>query len=131
MNKANSHTMHKGAEIFGFILFIIISGLFVVYGQTNDDEKWSLYTSKLVYNGQLPYQDLAFTQTLLLPYIYGIQQTLIFPSIYLGRITSVILTTISFILSLSIARRLGGEKAVAVTSLIWASFATGFIFRPL
>jgi 4-amino-4-deoxy-L-arabinose transferase-like glycosyltransferase len=131
MKTTNNHILCGLAVIIGFILVIVISGLYVVYGQTNADEGWYLYASKLVYNGQHPYQDFAYTQTPLLPYIYGIPQKLFFPSIYLGRITSVILSIISLILSLSIARRLGGEKAAAVTSLLWASFTTGIYFQSI
>jgi hypothetical protein len=123
--------MHKWAKIFGLVLFVAISVVYIVFGRINADEGWYLYASKLVYSGQLPYQDFAFTQTPLLPYVYGLPQVLFSPSLYLGRITSVFISAMSLAFSLSIARKLGGEKAAAITCLTWASFATGIYFQTI
>lgn len=131
MEKTISSTRYKWATCIGLFLFVVISVLYVVLGRVNSDEGWYLYAGKLVYIGQLPYQDFAFTQTPLLPYVYGLPQVLFGPGLYLGRITSVLFSTIGMLLSLSIARRFGGEKAAAVACLIWASFATGIYFQSI
>lgn len=116
---------------FGTMLFVLNSIIFIFLGQANADEGWYLYASKLVYAGQYPYRDFAFTQTPLLPYIYGIAQNLFFQSIYLGRITSVIFSTIAFILSLMIARNNGGKMASGITSLLGATFTYGIYFQSI
>jgi hypothetical protein len=131
MEKLTNPTRYKWATIIGLFLFVVISVLYVVLGRVNSDEGWYLYAGKLVYNGQLPYQDFAFTQTPLLPYVYGLPQVLLSPGLYLGRITSVLFSAIGLLLSLSIARRFGGEKAAAVACLIWASFDTGIYFQSI
>lgn len=131
MNKVYPSPFYKWTTIVGLVLFAAISVLFIVFGRVNSDEGWYLYAGRLVFNGELPYRDFAFTQTPLLPYFYGLPQIVFPPSLYLGRITSVLISFISLLLSLSIARRLGGEKAAAVTCLTWASFATGIYFQSI
>lgn len=116
---------------FGIALFFLNSIMFILLGQANADEGWYLYASKLVYSGQYPYQDFAFTQTPLLPYIYGIAQNLLFRSIYLGRITSVVFSTIAFIISLIIARNYSGKMASGITSLLGATFTYGIYFQSI
>lgn len=116
---------------FSMSLYLINSILFIILGQANADEGWYLYASKLVYSGQQPYRDFAFTQTPLLPYIYGVVQNLCFQSIYLGRITSVIFSSIAFILSVIIAKKHGGEMAGGITSLLGATFTFGIYFQTI
>lgn len=117
--------------IFGIALFFLNSAMFILLGQANADEGWYLYASKLVYSGQYPYRDFAFTQTPLLPYIYGIAQNSLFQSIYLGRITSAIFSAIAFILSLIIAGNHGGKMASGITSLLGATFTYGIYFQSI
>ena len=114
----------KAGIVFGIALFILNSAIFVWLGRVNADEGWYLYASKLVYAGYLPYKDFAFTQTPLLPYIYGIPQ-LFFQSLYLGRITSVVFSTATFLLSLRIAENYGGKMATAIAALLGATFSNG------
>jgi hypothetical protein len=128
MNSVKPNPIYKWTIIIGLVLFLVISVAYVIIGRVNSDEGWYLYTSKLVYGGAVPYQDFSFTQTPLLPYIYGLPQVLFSPGLYLGRVTSVLLTAISFLLSIVIANRLGGEKAAAATALIWATFTSGIYF---
>ncbi len=115
----------------GAILFLLNSVAFIGLGQINDDEGWYLYASRLVFLGQYPYKDFAFTQTPLLPYIYGLPQSLLFQSIYLGRITSVIFSSAAFILLLWIANRYGGVSATGITSLFCATFTIGIYFQSI
>jgi hypothetical protein len=121
----------KVVILLGLILFLLNSAVFVFLGQVNVDEGWYLYAGRLVYAGQRPYQDFAFTQTPLLPYIYGIPQSLIFPSIYLGRITSVVLSSAAFALAVFIARRHGGDMAGGITALLGGTFTFGIYFQSI
>ena len=84
-------------------IYLVISAIYLFLGQANADEGWYLYASKLVWQGQLPYQDFAYTQTPLLPYIYGLPQIILGPGIYLGRITSILFSAIMLVVYLSIA----------------------------
>lgn len=115
----------------GTILFLLNSIVFIWLGQINDDEGWYLYAGRLVFLGQYPYKDFAFTQTPLLPYIYGLPQNLLFQSIYLGRITSVVFSSAAFILLLLIANRYGGTSATGITSLFYATFTVGIYFQSI
>ena len=54
-----------------FFVYVSFSLVFVFRGELNADEGWYLYAGKLVYQGWMPYHDFAYTQTPLLPYIYG------------------------------------------------------------
>jgi hypothetical protein len=118
------------AVVLGATLFPLTSILFVFLGQVNADEGWYLYASRLVYTGQLPYRDFAYTQTPLLPYVYGAVQTL-FPSIYLGRVTSVLFSTMAFFLSLVVARNHGGRAACVLTALLGVTFTYGIYFQSI
>jgi hypothetical protein len=117
--------------VSGITLFILISILFIFFGEANADEGWYLYASKLVFEGQHPYRDFAFTQTPLLPYIYGIAQTVFHPSMYLGRITSAILSTIAFIFSWIAAGNFGGKMARRITLLLGVTFTYGIYYQAI
>jgi len=121
----------KIAVTLGLTLFVVNSVVFIFLGQVNADEGWYLYASKLVYTGHHPYQDFAFTQTPLLPYIYGIAQNLFIQSLYLGRITSVIFSAAAFTLSLTIARNYGGPVAMGLAALLGATFTYGIYFQSI
>jgi len=113
------------------VLFLVNSTVFSFWGQINADEGWYLYASKLVYSGLLPYKDFAFTQTPLLPYVYGLPQIFFPQSIYLGRITSIVFSTIAFILSITIAKKFGGKTAATITALLGATFTYGIYYQSI
>lgn len=115
----------------GITLFFLNSVVFFVLGRFNADEGWYLYACKLVYAGQLPYRNFAFTQTPLLPYIYGIIQNLFLQSLYLGRATSVFFSILAFLLSLKIAFQYGGKMAGAITSLLGGTFLFGIYYQSI
>lgn len=117
--------------IIGLILFVLNSLVFIMLGRANADEGWYLYASKLVYSGQLPYRDFAFTQTPLLPFIYGIFQHLISQSIYLGRITSFIFSLLAMYLAIKTARVRGGLMAGGITALLSATFTYGIYYQSI
>ena len=97
----------------GITLYVALSIVYLFWGQINDDEGWYLYASELVFAGDLPYRDFAFTQMPLLPYVYGLPQVLFSRSILVGRLTSVAFSIATLVLGLSLARRYAGEKGVA------------------
>lgn len=117
--------------IISVILFLFFSLVFVFLGRANDDEGYYLYASNIVFDGYRPYQDFSFTQMPLLPYVYGLFQRLFFPSIYLGRLTSVLVTALGFYLAIDVARKAKGEIAGGITALLWATFTYGIFFHSI
>lgn len=108
----------------GVGLYVLLSLAYFVLGQTNTDEAWYLYASKLIYQGQMPFRDFAFTQTPLLPYIYGVSQVWR-SSIALGRVVSVIISLGVLLLGIAIARRYAGARGGACAALFFAAFTFG------
>ena len=63
------------------ILIIISSSALIVYllltacnlylGSLNQDEGWYLYAARQIAEGQLPYQDFAYTQAPVMPFVYS------------------------------------------------------------
>ncbi len=123
--------LEKMIPTLSWVWFVLSSSLFVYLGQVNSDEGWYLYASQLVYAGQLPYRDFAFTQTPLLPYVYGVAQQLFSSSIYLGRIVTVLCSAMAFWLGAQLAGRYGGALASAVTALLGATFTYGIYFQSI
>ena len=108
----------------GTALYVVFSLIYLILGQANADEGWYLYASKLVFQGNVPYRDFAYTQMPLLPYIYGLPQ-LVSPSLYLGRATSMLFSLAAFLISILIARRSAGRMAAGLTALLLSSFTYG------
>jgi len=97
--------------------------LLLIYRRINLDEGWYLNAAKLVYEGKVLYQDFAYTQTPVLPYVYGLFQQLFGIGLYQGRILTVLLALGAFLLSAATARRLAGPRAgVIALALLATSF---------
>ena len=94
-----------------------LGAFFVVRGRLNADEGWYLYSSRLVYRGELPFRDFSFTQMPLLPYLYGLVQ-LVKPSLYLGRLVSLVLLTGAVAMSVRVAWREAGRAAAVAVGLL-------------
>jgi hypothetical protein len=116
--------------LVGIGLDAMASLTFLELGQVNSDEGWYLYASKLVFQGQLPYRDFAYTQMPLLPYVYGVLQ-IIQPSIFWGRLTSILLSMGTLALSVVIARRYAGARAGGIAALLFAAFTLGIYFDSI
>jgi hypothetical protein len=114
----------------GIALYLVFSLVYLFLGQANADEGWYLYASKLVYQGNLPYRDFAYTQMPLLPYIYGLPQIVFTPSIYLGRATSVLFSITAFLVCIVIAHRYAGRMGAGLTALLLGTFTYGIYFIP-
>lgn len=96
------------------MLGIGISALFLFllfFRRVNLDEGWYLGAAKLVYAGQSLYHDFAYTQTPLLPYVYGLLQPFFGLGLYQGRLLTVLLGLTAWALSAVSAYRLGGWRA--------------------
>ena len=110
--------------VSGVVVYAVLSSVFVLRGRLNADEGWYLYSSRLAWRGQLPYHDFAFPQMPLTAYVYGLGQT-ISASLYVGRITSLVLGVAAVALSVRVTwREAGRASAIAVAALIVA-FPTG------
>ncbi len=116
--------------LIGIGLCVIGCLVYLELGQVNGDEGWYLYASKLVFQGELPYRDFAYTQMPLLPYIYGVIQV-IHPNLFGGRVTSVLLSIGTLVLSMVIARRYGGARAASITTLLFAGFTLCIYFNSI
>ena len=116
--------------LLGIALYGLASLAYVAFGETNADEGWYLYASKLVLQGQQPYVDFAYTQMPLLPFVYGVLQ-IIQPGILLGRLTSIILSLGMLVMSGVIARRYGGTRASAITALVLGVFTFCIYFNTI
>jgi hypothetical protein len=115
----------------GIALFLVHSAAFVVFGRVNADEGWYLYAGTLVYSGERPYQDFAFTQTPLLPYAYGFFERIFSPGLSLGRALTAAVSFAAFLLCVQAAARRGGMKAGGIAALLGASFTYGIYFQSI
>ena len=109
----------------GWLAFFVVGLVYLWVGEPNADEGYYLYASRLVYEGQELYRDFAFVQMPLLPYVYGLPQRLLGPSLLLGRATSLLLTAASLVTLSATARRHGGMRAAAWTILLAGTFSFG------
>lgn len=108
-------------------LIIVELVLLALVRSVNLDEGWYLWASKLVYEGQWLYHDFAYTQTPLLPYVYGLWQRLVGEGLYQGRVLTILFAVITWLISAASARRLGGQMAAlsCLALLATAFFAAG------
>ncbi len=115
----------------GLLLLLIAQLVFLFYArQVNLDEGWYLWASKLVYEGKLLYRDFAYTQTPLLPYVYGLAQRLFGEGLAQGRALTILFALATVALSVRAAAHLGGRNAafctlalITVSSFALAQFA--------
>ncbi len=121
-------------DLIGFpLLFSLLVTQFVFlfyFRQVNLDEGWYLWASKLVYEGKLLYRDFAYTQTPLLPYVYGLAQRLFGDGLAQGRALTIFFALATVALSVRAAAQLGGRTAafctlalISVSSFALAQFA--------
>jgi hypothetical protein len=95
------------------LLFVIEAAFFLLFRNVNQDEGWYLWAAKLVFEGKVPYRDFAYSQTPLLPYVYGLSQWAFGQGLYLGRLTSLVFAALTLLLGASLVQRL----APRITSL--------------
>ncbi len=121
---------HRATRIFAavaigcVVAYALLSLVFVFRGRLNADEGWYLYGSRLAWRGQLPYADFAFPQMPLTAYVYGLGQT-ITASLYVGRLTSLVLGVAAVALSVRVAWREAGKAAAVAVAVLVVAFPTG------
>lgn len=110
----------------GFLLLALVLlaelTLLLWFRQVNLDEGWYLWASKLVYEGKVLYRDFAYTQTPLLPYVYGLSQQGLGEGLYQGRLFTVGLTLATVALCVGAAARVAGRMA-AFLCLAFCTFS--------
>lgn len=112
------------------LAFLFIAYFFLKFAGLNSDEGWYMYAAREVYLGQRPYQDFAFTQMPLVPYLYGLS-FLLYPSMYAGRLTSLILLGASVYLMYRLSKRNQTPEAFLWFFLIVLTYADAFYFNSI
>lgn len=92
-------------SLLAWLALLGVCAFFVIYRIVNLDEGWYLWAARLVYRGELLYRDFTYTQTPLLPYVYGPGLRVLGEGLYQGRVI-----TAGFALVMALA-------AVAITRL--------------
>jgi 4-amino-4-deoxy-L-arabinose transferase-like glycosyltransferase len=110
--------------------FIFVEYYTVTFAQLNSDEGWYLYAARQVYHGQKLYQDFAFTQLPLVPYIYGLG-LLFWKSIYMGRLISVLIFAISLILLYQLSRKYFTIESFLWILILFAVYPFGLYFDTI
>ena len=81
------------------------------------DEGWYVYAGKSVYEGKLPYRDFCYTQSPLLPYLYGITTLVQGWGIFGARALSWAMALTACVVTVTTARRVFGAEAAMVSAL--------------
>lgn len=108
---------HPRPLYLGFVASLLVVSilatflLLLFFRRVNLDEGWYLGAAQRVYNGQFLYRDFAYTQTPLLPYVYGLVEPLWGLGLYQGRLLTILLGLLGWWLSVVSAFRLGGRRA--------------------
>jgi 4-amino-4-deoxy-L-arabinose transferase-like glycosyltransferase len=113
--------------LLGVLGWFILALFSMQFARLNLDEPWYLTASRLVISGKLPYRDFLFTQTPLLPYVYGSLLGMAGPSLGTGRFISVLLSTLAVALAMSLARRAAGNGAAFLT-LLWLAVTPAILY---
>ena len=93
------------------LLFALQLAFWVAFRLVNLDEGWYLWAGKEIYAGRRLYSDFAYTQTPLLPYVYGLVQLVFGNGLYVGRILTAVFGFGAGALSAATARRIAGPWA--------------------
>ncbi len=121
-------------RVISFIIlittFIFIEYYTITFAQLNSDEGWYLYAARQVYHGQKLYQDFAFTQLPLVPYIYGLG-LLFWKSMYMGRLISVLVFAASLILLYHVSRKYFTVESFLWILILFAVYPFGLYFNTI
>lgn len=101
------------AALHWILLLLLATELvfWVVFRLVNLDEGWYLWAAKEVYSGRQIYGDFSYTQTPLLPYIYGLAQLVLGQGLVAGRVLTAGFGFAAAVLSAATARRIAGPWA--------------------
>ena len=112
------------------LTFLFVGYYTITFAQLNTDEGWYLYAARQVYHGQRLYQDFAFTQMPLIPYIYGLG-ILLWKSIYAGRLISFLIFCTSLTLVYQISKKTFNPESFLWLLLIFTVYPDGFYFDTI
>jgi len=120
-----------------FALYFLLGLAFVFLGKFWADEGWYFGGSWLVAKGEIPYRDFFVHHNPLLLYVYALPQYLFGPNLIIGRLTSLLIMMLIFVLVWRLARKLGGRTAaiissgLLITNLFVIYYFTTFSYRVL
>lgn len=100
-----------------FLFITVFSIVVITYTfirPVNIDEGYYIASAREVLDGKLPYKDIIFHQMPLTIYVYSMVSDLGYWSLVLGRALSVLMISLSFLLLLSIVKKLSGNNAVFI-----------------
>ena len=112
-------------QVTGILLLLFAAELvfWVLFRLVNLDEGWYLWAAKEVFAGRQLYGDFAYTQTPLLPYVYGLAQLVLGQSLYAGRALTAGFGFAAGVLGMATARRIAGPWAgVFALALLLTTF---------
>lgn len=105
------------------LLFAVQLVFWVLFRLVNLDEGWYLWAAKEVVAGRQLYGDFAYTQTPLLPYVYGLAQLVLGQGLYAGRVLTAGFGFAAGVLGMATARRIAGPWAgVFALALLMTTF---------
>lgn len=118
MNNTKFHTFFKKIPVFWllFCLYLLVGLIFVFMGKVWTDESWYFGGSWLIAKGMIPYKDFFVIHNPLFFYFYAIPQYFFGPSMIVGRLTSLVLMMLTFILAWRVSFQFGGKTAALITS---------------
>lgn len=139
MNETKDSFFKREKPVFWlfFALYFLLGLAFVFLGKFWADENWYFGGSWLVASGELPYRDFFIHHNPLVFYTYALPQYFFGPSLIVGRLTSLLIMMLSFVLVWRLARKLGGRTAaliaggLLVTNLFIIYYFTTFSYRVL
>jgi hypothetical protein len=108
-------------------IFLYVGYFTITFAQLNSDEGWYLYAAKQVYQGQRLYQDFAYSQMPLLPYVYGLG-LLFWKSMYAGRLISFLIFCASLILIYQLSKENFKPESFLWLLFIFIVYPDGFYF---
>jgi 4-amino-4-deoxy-L-arabinose transferase-like glycosyltransferase len=97
-----------------FGVYLILGLVYVFLGVFWADESWYFGGSWLVAGGEVPYRDFFAHHNPLFYYVYALPQYFFGPSLLTGRLTSLVIMMLAFVLVWRLARKLGGNRAALI-----------------
>ena len=113
-NKNSFFKREKPVFWLFFALYFLLGLAFVFLGKFWADENWYFVGSWLVASGELPYRDFFIHHNPLVFYTYALPQYFFGPSLIVGRLTSLLLMMLIFVLVWRLAKKLGGRTATLI-----------------
>ncbi len=120
-----------------FAVYFLLGLALLLLSNFWTDENWYFGGSWLVASGKIPYLDFTVHHNPLFFYVYAIPQYLFGPSFIVGRLTSLVIMMLMFVLVWRLARRLGGKAAafiaggLLITNFFAIYYFTSFSYRIL